>query len=72
MKYRKAKCDLCGKILKENEKIVAILSAVITKRDTPRGKMRIRLSPNSITSRANRVYCLKCLDLNHYIRDQQD
>jgi hypothetical protein len=72
LKYRRAKCDLCGKTLREGEKVTTILSTIITKKGVPRNKMRLVLSPNSITSRANRVYCNQCLDLSHYIRDPQN
>lgn len=67
-KYRKCKCDLCGRIFKEGERVTTILTTEISKQDCPRGKMRLKLSPSSIATRAHRVYCQKCLDLNKYIK----
>lgn len=66
-------CDNCKKVIDNKEKVTAIIPNLeaSTKLDSP-GKMRLKLSKYSLTTRAIRVYCENCLKLNLYLEEAKE
>jgi hypothetical protein len=66
---RENKCDSCGEKFSNKDKVVVLFRDIEVEK--VREKIRLKLSENSVTSRAFRVYCSGCLDINHYITEDQ-
>jgi len=58
-------CDNCGKIFKDKDLVTVVISRVELKEQ--RRGFRLKLSDNSIASRAKKIYCQKCIKVeDHY------
>ena len=65
---RDNKCDNCAKIIKDGERVTAIISGVVAAPKTnSEGSMHLKLSKNAIDSRALKIYCKECLSPKDYI-----
>lgn len=71
--YRKNKCDGCGKPLMNNDKVVALVPDIhVTTNKTDETQLRLKLSVEAIDSRAIKIYCNKCLNLNRFLIDTEE
>ena len=68
---RSSKCDSCNKTLEHKEIVSVIIDNVEVDRKINKADvMHLKVSKNSIDSRAVRVYCQECLQLNNYINEE--
>ena len=66
------KCDNCGIIIENGEKVVAIIPEVeVTNRRLKKSnEIRLKLSYKSLKTRSIKIYCKECLKLSDYLEDQ--
>ena len=66
------KCDNCGIIIENGEKVVAIIPEVeVTNRRLKKSnEIRLKLSYKSLKTISIKIYCPECLQLSDYLEDQ--
>lgn len=65
-------CDNCKRKIEHGDKVTVIIPNVeaSTKSSIP-NTMHLKLSKYSLTTRAMKVYCSKCLDPKNYIPEEE-
>ena len=68
-------CDNCNRMLENGDKVTVIISEVEVTGRYRKGHegFRLKLSEESIGSRASKVYCKKCLDITgHFLEENNE
>ena len=68
------KCDNCGIIIENGEKVVAIIPEVeVTNRRLKKSnEIRLKLSYKSLKTRSIKIYCKECLKLSDFYHDVEN
>lgn len=62
------KCNNCDKIIESGDKVTVVVKEVeASGRITVPDSIHLKLSEKSLGTRALKVYCDDCLNLNHYV-----
>ena len=68
---RKDTCDNCKRKIEPNEEVTAIIPNIkISNKTSEPDTMHLKLSKYSLTTRALKVYCSKCLNPKDYIGEE--
>ena len=60
-------CDGCGRTFDDDEEVVALISHVIISNGRPDGQIRLKLSTDAINTRATKVFCKYCIQIDNFI-----
>lgn len=68
---RKDTCDNCKRKIEPDEEVTAIIPNIkISNKTSEPDTMHLKLSKYSLTTRALKVYCSKCLNPKDYIGEE--
>jgi len=68
---RTNKCDNCDKIIENGDKVTVIVKEVeASGRIASPDSIHLKLSKESLETRATKVYCDNCLNLNNYVNEK--
>ena len=60
-------CNGCGSVVKHGDTVSALLKVDVTGSGVTGEKIRLKLSENSIYTRAIKIFCKNCLETELYI-----
>lgn len=68
---RPNRCDGCQRPFLSNDRAVALIPEILIHiNDKDDGLIRLKLSDGGINVRTMKIYCINCLNVGHYIREQ--
>jgi len=66
-------CDNCKRKIENKDKVTVIIPNVeVTNKMSEPDTIHLKLSKYSLTTRAMKVYCSKCLNPKNYIGEEED